>query len=297
MTRSVPRSEGITDRARDLLVSGHVNVDRFLRVAKFPTHDRTVPVEAHRVELGGTATNIALAATRYGVATGLMAQVGDEFPARFWAQLRRAHIDLRGLDRVRGIPTPSAIILEDRKGNQRTLMDQGPMGRVPLTAAARPWLAQYAWVHLTTGDPDFQLHLMNECHRRGMRVAADPAQEVHYRWDSRQLARLLAGAEILFGNRGEIERVAAALRVRGPHGLLGRVPLVVRTEGEGGASGFTRIGSVHVASVHPRTVRTVVGAGDAFRGGFYAAWFEGEPLRGCLRAGTRAAAHWMEGAR
>jgi sugar/nucleoside kinase (ribokinase family) len=40
-----------------------------------------------------------------------------------------------------------------------------------------------------------------------------------------------------------------------------------------------------------------VGAGDSFRGGFYAGWFEGEELRRCLIAGTRAAARWMEGAR
>jgi len=216
---------------------------------------------------------------------------------KIWEQLRRAHIDLRGVERVRAIPTPTAFIMEDRRGHQRTLMEQGPMDGVPAKARPRPWLAEYSWVHLTTADPDFQLRLLSESHARGLRAAADPAQEVHYRWDRGRLRKLLSGVEVLFGNRSEIGRVAELLAVRGPEALLSRVPLIVRTEGAGGVTAYARNGTVHVPSVRPRRVRSVVGAGDSFRGGFYAAWFEGEVLRGCLTAGARAATRWMEGAR
>ncbi|MGI0129474.1 MAG: PfkB family carbohydrate kinase [Thermoplasmata archaeon] len=293
----MPRREEVGERPRDLLVSGHVNVDRFLRVPEFPEHDRTAPVESQRLELGGTAANIARAASHYGVATGLVSRVGEEFPAHFWEVLRRAHIDLRGVERVRGATTPTAFIIEDRHGRQRTLMDQGPMRAVRRGAAARPWLVDYSWIHLTTGDPDFQLRLLAEGRARGARIAADPAQEVHYLWDRGRLRKLLAGAEILFGNRSEIDRIVAVLGAKGPKGLLDRVPMIVRTEGSHGTTGFSRTGSVHAPSARPRAVRSAIGAGDAFRGGFYAAWFEGEELRGCLTAGGRAAARWMEGAR
>jgi nucleoside kinase len=287
-------TEGLSDRPRNLLVSGHVNVDRFLRLPAFPADDRTVPVESHRVALGGTAANIALSATRYGVATGLVARVGEDFPVAFWKRLRDARIDLRGVDRVRGAVTPTAYIFEDRRARQRTLMEQGPMGTPPTRSKPRPWLSEYSWLHLTTGAPDFQLRLLAEGRSRGVRVAADPAQEVHYRWDRARLKKLVAGSEILFGNRSEIDRTARLLGVRGTEGLLGSVPLVVRTEGEGGATAYSRTGSVHVPSVRPHRVHSVVGAGDAYRGGFYAGWFEGEKLRDCLRAGARAAARWME---
>jgi sugar/nucleoside kinase (ribokinase family) len=290
-------SDAIADRPRDLLVSGHVNVDRFLRLREFPRNDRTVPVVSQRVELGGTATNIALSASRYGVASGLVARVGDGFPPAFWDRLRRAHVDLRGVERVPGITTPTAFILEDRRGRQRTLMDQGPMDRIPAQGPTRPWLAEYAWVHLTTGEPDFQLRLLAEGRGRGLRATADPAQEVHYRWDRGRLRRLLSGVEILFGNRSEIARVAASMGVSGAKGLLARVPLIVRTEGADGVTAFSRAGTTHVASARPRAVRTVVGAGDAFRGGFYAGWFEGEPLSRCLRAGVRSSVRWLEGVR
>jgi len=293
----VTNSLAIADRPRDLLVSGHVNVDRFLRVPAFPDADRTVPVESHRFELGGTATNIALTASRYGVAAGLVARVGSEFPSTFWRRLRSAHLDLRGLERTAEAVTPTAYIFEDRHGQQRTFMEQGPMGTPPARAPPRPWLEEYSWLHLTTADPDFQLRLLAEARRLGVRGAADPAQEIHYRWDRPRLRRLLAGSEILFGNRGEIDRAVQLLRMRRPEELVAMVPLVVRTEGPDGATAWDRTGTIHVRGTSPRRVRTVVGAGDAFRGGFYAAWFEGEALRGCLVAGNRAAQRWLEGRR
>ncbi len=284
------------DRPRDLLVSGHVNVDRFLRLEEFPRDDRTVPVASHRVVLGGTAGNLAVAATRLGVRTGLVARVGRDFPAEFHAALRRSGVDLRGLERIPDAPTPTAYILEDRQGRQRTLMDQGAMGdRVRARRTARPWVREYAWVHLTTGPPELQLELARAARRVGASVAADPAQEVHYRWDAPRLRRLLAEAEILFGNRAEIDRVAERLGTRRPDRLVERVPLVVRTEGAEGATAFSRAGTVHVRARRPRRVRSVVGAGDGFRAGFYAAWFRGEELRSCLTAGTRAATRALEG--
>ncbi len=286
-----------TERPRDLLVSGHVNLDRFLSIDSFPGPDRTVPVRAHRLELGGTATNLARVAARLGVATGLVARVGDGFPQEFLDDLERRGIDVRGVEMVRGSPTPTCYILEDRDRGQRTLIDQGVMEHTPRAKLPSRVLREYAWLHLTTADPDFQLRLLREARRAGLRVAADPAQEIHYRWDRTSFRRLLRGSEVLFGNRSEIDRAVEFVAGRRPQDLLSFVPLVVRTEGPLGASGFSRAGSVHVSTVRPTRVRTLVGAGDAFRGGFYAAWFAGQPLVRCLAAGTRSGARWIEGRR
>jgi len=287
----------IADRPRDLLVSGHVNIDRFLSVKEFPEVDRTVPVLAHRAELGGTATNLARVATRLGVATGLVARIGDGFPASYIDQLSASGIDVRGLIRVSGTSTPTCYILEEADGAQRTLIDQGAMAHWPTSGGTPRFLREYSWVHLTTADPAFQLRLARAAHREGVRVAADPAQEIHYRWNRRTFVELLDSAELFFGNRGEVDHALEFVGARQPAGLLDHVPLVVRTEGVKGASAFSRAGSVHVAARRPRRVRTLVGAGDAFRGGFYAAWFEGETLEGCLRAGTRSSTRWIEGYR
>ena len=287
----------LANRPRDLLVSGHINIDRFLSIRSFPSVDRTVPVLEHRMELGGTATNIARSASRLGVATGLVARVGDGFPEPFLSELAASGIDLRGVERVRGTPTPTCYILEETGGAQRTLIDQGAMAHPRYPRTPPPWLKEYSWLHLTTADPEFQLRLASSARERGVHVAADPAQEIHYRWDRRSFRRLLSNAELLFGNRGEIARAAEFVGARRPEALLEFVPVVVRTEGQHGASAYSRAERAHVPPVRPRRVRTLVGAGDAFRGGFYAGWFAGQPLSRCLTAGVRSAGQWIEGRR
>jgi len=288
----------LRDRPRDLLIAGHVNVDEFLRVAEFPRPDRTVPVVDRRSELGGTATNIALTASRYGVACGLVARLGTGFPPTFRKVLETGRVDLRGLETLPRRTTPTCYIVEDRRGGQRTLIDQGAMSDgAPRRFRIGPWLTEYSWLHLTTGPPEALLSLQRTARGRGLHIAAEPGQETHYRWDAPHLRRLLQGAEVLWGNRSEIQRVTALLELHGPEALLEHVPLVVRTEGAGGATALSRTGSVHVPARRPREVRSSVGAGDAFRGGFYAGWFAGQPLKECLTAGERAATRWLEGVR
>lgn len=289
--------EGIPERPRDLLVSGHVIIDRFLSVRAFPDTDRTVPVLETRTVLGGTAANIAWSASRLGVPTGLVCRVGDGFPEEYLRRFEEAGIDIRGVERVAGRPTSTCYIIVDGSGSQRTLIDQGAMSDARAARLPLPWLDEYSWVHLTTADPAFQLRLLRAARSRGLRVAADPAQEIHYRWDRRSFLELLRGSEILFGNRSEVDQALEFVGSRRIEGLLEKVPLVIRTEGRNGASGFSRAGRAHVPAVRPTRVRTLVGAGDAFRGGFYAGWFAGQPLVHCLTAGTRSAARWIEGRR
>jgi len=283
----------LADRPRQLLVAGHVNVDRFLRVRSSPSADRTVPILSSRAELGGTATNLALVAASFGVATGIVARIGDGFPKEFLTQFERAKVDTRAVTRVRGVSTPTCYIIEEEGGRHRTMIDQGAEARAAQVALPRGLLREYSWLHVTTGDPDFQLRLSRAARTAGLRVTFDPAQELHYLWDRRRFLDLLSRAEVLFGNRSEVDR-ATELAGGSPADLLSRVPLVVRTEGKNGATAFSRTGRVHVPAQRPRSLARLVGAGDAFRGGFYAAWFGGRPLRECLGAGTRSAARWVE---
>jgi sugar/nucleoside kinase (ribokinase family) len=279
----------------DLLVSGHTNVDRFLSVRTLPDPDRTVPVLDVRVELGGTAANLALAASHWGVRTGIVSRVGPDFPEAFARALREVGIDLRGLERVRGERTPTAYIVTSRRESQLTLIDQGAMANASNARLRTRLLASARWVHLTTGDPDHQLRIQAECRRLGRPVAVDPAQEIHYRWDRRRLRALLSGAEILFGNTHEIRRAIALLGVSGISGLLETVPLVVETRGTEGAAAHSRVGSVRRPAERPSRIQGLTGAGDAFRGGFYAGWLSGQPLDRSLVAALRSARCWIEG--
>ncbi len=289
----VVRPSDSAARRPDLIVVGHANLDRFLRVAALPAPDRTVPVTADETRLGGTAVNLARSAAGWGVSTALVTRVGEDFPSAFLRQLADEGVDLSGVERVAGVPSSTCFIVEDGRGSQMTLIDQGPMADASAAALPRDLLASAGWVHLTTAEPDYALRIKRVARASGARITVDPAQEIHYRWDAARFRRLVDGAEILFGNRSEIVRAVELTGVRSPSALTDLVPLVVMTEGARGARAYTRTGEVRTAGRPLRRFRQVTGAGDAFRGGFYAGWFAGQPLAACLTAGARSASRWM----
>jgi nucleoside kinase len=278
-------------------VVGHTVIDRFWHVPSLPQRDRTVPVASIRVALGGTAANIARACAARRIRTGLVSRIGDDFPKEFLRELVRAGIDLSGLETVRNDRSPTCLIVEDGRGGQMTLIDQGPMGDESHARLPSGLIARYPWVHLTTGDPDYQLRFLAAARSAGARVAADPAQEIHYRWKSEPLRRLLLGSEILFGNEAEVTAAVRLTRVGRVDRLTRLVPLVVMTRGRRGVRAYSRSGSVAVPGRAPRRLRQVTGAGDSFRGGFYAAWLRGAPVKEALADGVEAATRWIETAR
>ena len=277
----------------DLGVVGHANLDFLLRVRDLPQKDRTVPVDARELRLGGTAVNIARAASHWGVRAGLISRVGPDFPAEFLRAMEAEHIDLDGVERSGRVPSSACFIAEDGAGGQTTLIDQGPMRDDAPVRLAAGLFGRAPWYHLTTGAPEYLFRAKSLARRHGARVAVDPAQEVHYRWDRPGLVRLLDGSEALFGNEHEVDRVAEILGAGRWTELVDRVPLVVRTRGAAGAEAVSRSGRVAVPAPRLGRLRQVTGAGDAFRGGFYAGFFAGQPLRGCLAAGVRSARWWM----
>jgi sugar/nucleoside kinase (ribokinase family) len=290
----VPKPASAPTPSIDLLVVGHTNLDRFLEVREIPGADRTVPVTGSRVELGGTAANIARSAASWGVASAVASRVGDDFPIAFEERLAAQGVDVRGLERVRGARSPTCYIVEDGRGSQITLIDQGAMGDEPGARVPLSLLRASRWVHITTGPPALQLRVLAAARRLGRPVSADPAQEIHYRWRPRDLTELVRNSEIFFGNESEVRAVQKAFGAARPEELLSEVPLVVMTRGPKGVRAYSRAGTHEAQAERPRRLRQVTGAGDAFRGGFYAAWFAGQPLDGCLVAGVRSSRIWIE---
>jgi nucleoside kinase len=278
----------------DLVVVGHTNLDNFFHVERLPTVDRTVPLQSREVRLGGTAANIARTAAKLGVRTALASLVGPDFPTHFHQLMVREGVDLSAFEVVPGARSPACFIIESSQGKQVTLIDQGPMEADNGTEVPHGLLTRAGWVHLATGNPHYQLRMLEAARRQGLRITADPAQEIFYRWDGADLRHLLSGSELFFANQAELAWALALLRLEGVRDLLAVVPTVVETLGSRGATAWTRAGRVHVPAVRPTRVRQVTGAGDGFRGGFYAGWFRGDALRDCLRYGTWAAARWLE---
>lgn len=289
-----PRAKGTSTERFDLLVVGHINIDHELHVPHLPKDDQTVPVGRRRASLGGTASNIARWSSLLGLNVALAAFVGPDLPSSFEQRLRLDGVDIGAVTARRGEFTPACWIIEDGRGGQITVIDQGAMGSTGRESLPNKQLRSASWVHLATGDPVYQIRVAEEARRRGAKVACDPAQEIHYRWNRKDLQRLLQSCEIVFGNEEELGQMARLLGLAGAERLIEKVPLAIMTRASRGARAFARTEVAEVPAVPIKGIHRVTGAGDAFRGGFYRAWFTGEPLVDCLRWGTAAAAVAVE---
>ncbi|MDE1819653.1 MAG: carbohydrate kinase family protein [Euryarchaeota archaeon] len=278
----------------DLLSVGHLNVDAEIRVPRLPDRDWTVPALARRMSLGGTAANIARWSAHLGVRTALSSFVGEDLPSAFLSTLRRDGVRVDDVVVRHREFTPTCWIFEDGKGGQLTIIDQGAMDSTRNEALPRRTIARSRLVHITTGDPVFQLRVARAAREAGKIVVCDPAQEIHYRWSPRGMAELLSLSEMFFGNEREFLQARSLVKARTPRDFLARVPVAVVTRGPKGVRAYTRRGTLEAPPARLRRFHRVTGAGDAFRGGFYRAWFEGEPLERCLSWGSAAAGALVE---
>jgi sugar/nucleoside kinase (ribokinase family) len=277
-----------------LAVSGHTNIDYLAHVKRLPGPNQSMEFTGTLRALGGTAANIALTAARLDVPTALISFVGADFPAPFSQELRAAGVDTRALVRVRGLTTPVCWIFTDPQERQVAFINQGAAvaaDRHPVPAST---IAAARVLHLSTGRPAHHLATAAAARRRGVAVHFDPGQELAYVWTRPLFRRMLARSDALFGNEGEMQVAMKYLGARNPKQLLDHVGLVVGTRGRKGSFALTAQGKTQVPGVRARRVVNATGAGDAFRGGFYAARYRSLSMDECLRWGAAAASLSVE---
>lgn len=276
-------------------VYGHVVLDHVLPVPHLPEPNTSIEIDARERFFGGTGGNIARAAARLGVPTALAAFVGDDFPREYREALEGDGVDVTDLREVAGEATPSAWIFSDPQGAQVAVIDQGPMKEMAHRELLQHPLHEAAYVHLATGRPAYYARVVEAARARGVQVGFDPSQEVHYVYDAPTFRHLIERADLYFGNESEVQRGLEYLGLEEVRDLLSFVPIVVQTHGRRGSEVHTAEAAWEIPPIPPASVVDVTGAGDAFRGGFYAGLFRDLPLPQCALVGAAAASFCLEG--
>ena len=112
-------------RAR-VCVVGSFNADLIAKVASFPRPGETVTASRFSETSGGKGSNQAVAAARCGAAVSLIAALGDDAAGeRAIALWREEGIDADAVVRRAGVPTGSALILVDGKGENEIVVVSG----------------------------------------------------------------------------------------------------------------------------------------------------------------------------
>jgi 5-dehydro-2-deoxygluconokinase len=284
----------------EVLTMGRVGVDLYPE----QTGTRLEDVSTFRKFLGGSATNVAVAAARHGRAAGLITRTGDDpFGRYIHRALRDFGVDDRFVSAVPDIPTPV------------TFCEIFPPDDFPIYFYRYP-TAPDLQIHADELDLEtiaaadvFWVTVTGLCQEpsRSATMAALEARGDHgttvldldYRpvfWASaeeahRHVAAALPLVDVAVGNREECE---VAVGVREPEAAAAAllevgVDLAVVKQGPAGVLGVTRAESVLVPPV-PVEVVNGLGAGDAFGGALCHGLLAGWELERTLRFANAAGA-------
>jgi 5-dehydro-2-deoxygluconokinase len=284
----------------EVLTMGRVGVDLYPLQAGVPLAD----VTTFGTFLGGSATNVAVAAARLGRKSAVITRTGDDpFGAYVHAALRELGVDDAFVLPVPGLPTPV------------TFCEIFPPDNFPL------------WFYRYPKAPDLEIRAveldLDACREANVfwttvtGLSDEPSRDAHhaawaardrrpltvldldYRpmfWPSREAAReqVAAALPMVTVAVGNLDETQTAVGTTDPmaaaQALLDRgVELAVIKKGPAGVLGVTAHETVTVPPV-PVTVLNGLGAGDGFGGALCHGLLAGWPLEKVLRFANAAGA-------
>ncbi|MDR7438375.1 MAG: carbohydrate kinase family protein [Armatimonadota bacterium] len=265
-----------------VLSAGILVADVIVRtVEAWPEVGRLRVVESIELHSGGLAHTTAVTLAKLGVSTAVVGRVGADVFGRYLIEVLRQN----GVE-SHVIPDPEAgtsvTVVAVAPGGERSFLHfVGANARLVPEDVPDHLLAAVQVLHLggyfvlpgLDGPPAAQLLARARAH--GCRTSVDVAWDVQGRW-MEALRPCLAYLDVLFANQDEVaqltgartpEHAAALLRERG-------VGIVAVKLGERGAYVDAGEWRGWVPAFEVPVVDTT-GAGDAFCGGFLAAWLRG----------------------
>lgn len=284
----------------DVLTIGRVGVDLY------PLQDGVglEDVETFGKYLGGSATNVAVAAARYGRASAVITRTGDDPFGRFvLRELQRLGVDNSFVDVVPGLNTPVTFCEIFPPDNFPIYFYREPIAPDLVIRASELDLdavrtAGVYWSTVTglSREPSREAHhaAWAARDRAGFTVL-----DLDYRptfWQSAseasvQVAAALERVTVAVGNREECEvAVGETDPQRAADAMLDRgVTLAIVKQGPRGVLAKTREETVEVPPVEV-TVVNGLGAGDGFGGALCHGLLSGWPLERTLRFANAAGA-------
>jgi 5-dehydro-2-deoxygluconokinase len=286
--------------AYDVLTMGRVGVDIYPLQTGVGLED----VQTFRKFLGGSATNVAVAAARHGRRAAVITRTGeDPFGRYVHRALREFGVDDSHVTAVAGLPTPVTfceIFPPDHFPIWFYRYPKAPDLEIAPEEipAAEVASARLFWATVTglCQEPSRSAHTA-AWQARGR--APLTVLDLDYRpvfWSSREEAgrvvrAALAAVTVAVGNRDECE---TAVGTRDPRAAAGAlldlgVELAVVKQGPLGVYARSRDAAVEVPPI-PVTVVNGIGAGDGFGGGLCHGLLAGWPLERTIRFANAAGA-------
>lgn len=242
-------------------------------------------------ERGGVAANIAYTMKLLGGDPVILATVGHDFgDYRRW--LEDQGITTEQIIEIGDELTATFFVSTDIEQNQIANFYTGAMAHAKSYSLAERKLDNAATVLISPNDPVAMLNYAQECKQLGVSFAYDPSQQLA-RLDGDDLTKSIPGAAYLLGNDYELSMIQnktgwSLEQIREQVGVL------VMTMGKKGSLIYNGDAVYEIPVAEISTVADPTGAGDAFRGGFFAAQTAGLPLDVSGRIGALCSSYALE---
>jgi adenosine kinase len=244
-----------------------------------------------RRERGGVAANVAYTMKLLGGEPTILATVGSDFgDYRRW-------MEEQGLNTGQIIEIPDELtatffVSTDLEQNQIANFYTGAMAHARHYSLADRGLAQAELVLISPNDPGAMLNYAQECKHLGIPFAIDPSQQLA-RLSGEELQQCVPGAAYLLCN--EYEKAMILNKTGWSDVELRRqVETLVVTIGKKGSLIYGEEATFEIPIATLKAMQDPTGAGDAYRGGFFAARAAGLALPVCGRVGALCSAYVLE---
>jgi adenosine kinase len=247
--------------------------------------------DSMRRERGGVAGNVAYSNRLLGGSPTIFATVGQDFgDYRRW--LEEHDIDTSHIVEIADEFTASFFSNTDLEGKQIASFYSGAMLHARHYSLRDRGLHEASLVLISPNDPVAMLNYARECRAFGIPFALDPSQQVA-RLGGDDFRECIPGASYLFCNEYELAIIQSKTgwaldQVRA------QVDMLIVTLAERGSAIYAGESVVEIPPARPRQVANPTGAGDAYRGAFFAARHAGLPLEVCGRVGSLCAVYALE---
>lgn len=241
-------------------------------------------IDALRVDLGGTAGNIAYNLALLGQKPKIHAVAGNDFD-NYKKALEEKGIETTGIKIVEE-KTAQAFINTDKKNNQITAFYAGALNK----ADSHPLdLTEKSLVIISPNQKEAMMAYADYCRTNNHAFIFDPGQAMGL-FSAEELEKAAKGAHVLTLNEYEWELWQKQIAIGR---TLGLTKNIIVTQGENGAILINEKEEVY-AAYKVEKVEDPTGSGDAFRAGLMHGLLQGKSLQEAIPLANAVASFCVE---
>lgn len=273
----------------ELVTLGHILLDIRAYVDTFPIPDSSVKIKGQiQYSPGGSATNVAVAASRLGISSSICSILGfDDYGINVINALLKEHVDVSSIKINYYEPTGISVLIINADGEPMIIQSLGANEPFPLHHLNLPAIINSKHLHMTGTDPIAlreAARIAKHGGRANVKVSFDPGRSIsHLGYE--ELMPTLENVDYLIINRIESSRLVGLKGEKDIHKVIDKLksslPENITLIVKGGSKDTIVKSNTEFFALPPFKVKVydTIGAGDAFAAGIISGLLEKKSLK------------------